>query len=200
MPGLEEENPSIASGPGAAGAKHLSPAEPSGKYHVVGFGNVEKFTEHFFLLQLKGGRDAPGNRMGGGGCPDSLKIVISPAERAAGAQEQLQRLAQMGRVQGDEAHAGQHLLLDLLCQLIRDCVMDGMAAPDQHVRILQDLVGQAESRHVQSQQSRLNVVERTENAFQKFSQAAGIDFLDGSGAALQIGGIVFKLILWKIFT
>ena len=122
----------------------------------------------------------PGYRMGGGGCPDSLKIVISPAERAAGAQEQLQRLAQMGRVQGDEAHAGQHLLLDLLCQLIRDCVMDGMAPPDQHVRILQDLVGQAESRHVQSQQSRLNVVERTENAFQKFSKAARIDFLDGS--------------------
>jgi hypothetical protein len=141
--GAEVEHPALAAAVAAAGAEHLAAGERADEDQLVRLRDVEQLAVHLLALDHQRVRDALGDRVTGGHRPEQLAVVLGPpVERAGGAHQPDEDLAEVRRVQRDQAHPGQHVPLHPLDDRVVDVTVRGVPPPGEYVGLGQDLLGQ----------------------------------------------------------
>src|SRR6266540_3329488 len=139
----EVEHPALAAAVAAAGPEHLAAGERAHEHQLVRLRDVEQLAVHLLALDHQRMRDALGDRVAGGNRPEQLAVVVGPPlERAGGAHQPDEDLAEVGRVQRDQAHPGQHVPLDPLDHSAAALAMRGVTPPGEHVGPGEHVVGQ----------------------------------------------------------
>ena len=183
--GLEVEELAVAPVPQAAGAEYLAAAEAAQEYQLIGGGNVEEFTVHFFLPKINAFRHIPGNGMTGIDAPKLFFVALPPAQGAGGAKQLPHGLAQVTGVEDDEAHAPAHMVTDPGGDFVGNVLMGDVPPPEQHVGVLKHLLTEAALLHLQGGDvANLNVGILLHKGLQGALDTLWVDGADSAG----IGG------------
>ena len=111
--------------------------------------------------------------------PDDLLLVSAPGQIAVRPHDRAEGLGMVRRVQGNKSHFSQiHALLDLLHQLVVHFAVRHVPPPNQHVDLLQTLVGKPLIGVVQCRQGHLHVLVDVQNVLEIGVQTVGIERLD----------------------
>ena len=103
--GAEVEDPPGAAPKAAAAAEHLAAGERADEDELVGRRDVEVLAVHLVRVDDDRVRDAGGDRVRGVDGPHQLALaVVAPAQAARGAEQALEDLRVVRRVQGEQAH------------------------------------------------------------------------------------------------
>src|SRR5699024_4614788 len=142
--GAEVEDLPLAAAEGAAGAEHLSPAEGGDEHELVGDGDVEVLAVHLLLVDHDRVGHALGDRVGGVHRPHQLAVgLVAPPQSAGGAHQAGEGLGPVTRVEHHQPHAGQHVLLHPLGDLVGDLAVGHVPPPGEDVGLREHLLREA---------------------------------------------------------
>ena len=177
--GLEIEDFACSPAEHTAGAEDLSALVPADKDQLIRLRNQERLRIHLLLSQIDIGAYALDNGMGRIDRPDpGGGAVLTPAKLPGGSQQPLEGLGDMPGMEHDQTHAAQHPIRHPLGGFIRNLLMMGMTPPEQHVRIVQHLLGQSVLRLVQGGEAHLKGRVLSQSFPDALMEPLGIDGLD----------------------
>ena len=144
MAGAEVDDATLAAGPGAAGAKNIAAFKPGYHDEFIRRGNVEEFTVHFFMRDIKVGREAIGNGVSGVDDEEAFTFAgLAPMESTASAHQFFKRLGIVCGVEKDHAHAFQRTLVDAFDDFVANFGVGHVAPPEKDVSRGKKCVGEA---------------------------------------------------------
>src|SRR5437868_9183895 len=140
--GAKVKDFSIATFPGATGAKNFAPFKPGDENNLIGRGHGEWFTVHFDILDFEVAINPTCDRMGRVTNPESLFFAgFAPDNGTTRAHQPHKRFRVMRRVQRDETHSLPHPRQDALDDGISHFSVCSVAPPDEDIGVLENTGG-----------------------------------------------------------
>ena len=178
--GLEVEDSTCASVEDAACTEDEAVLKPCAEDQLLRLGNVEGLGVELLALDEEVVGNACGDGVAGAHVPDDFLLVTTPLQVAVRADDRLEGLGVVARVQGDEAHLAEvYALSDLFYESVVDLLVRHMAPPDQDVGIFKNLVGKTLIGIVECGEANFEGFVFTEEFTDDGVKAVGVNCLDG---------------------
>lgn len=146
---LEIEDLSLSSAECYAAAENLSSRKPAHENDVLGVGNIERLAVHFLQGQLKVSWHTLRYGVGGLNAPYPFTVAVTPLKIAGSSHKALEYFAVMRGVKSDKAHSAPNVAADHFCVFICDFIMCHVTPPDKHIGIIEYLLGQSLTLHIE---------------------------------------------------
>jgi hypothetical protein len=143
MAGAKIENLPTPTSEAAPTPKDLAALKPAHEHQLIRLRNVEGFTVHLGSGDLKVGAEARCDRMPGLDDPQSFLLPsFTPLQVTGGAHQALKDFRLVPRMQHEESHTLENMLLYTIHSGIIHLLVKNMSPPEQYVRLTEHVFTQ----------------------------------------------------------